>query len=89
MNTFNARLLAYILSPRLDNLIKLSFCLRSNSSGFVLVHCVLLKFIGILLCELRQQLPVESSLIREVMVNIWRVSAKLWGTGSLLNKNVS
>ena len=46
MNTFNARLLGYILSPRLDNLIKLSFCLRANGSEFVLVYCVLLKFIG-------------------------------------------
>ena len=46
MNELNARLLAYILSPRLDNLIKLSFCLRANGSEFVLVHWVLLKFIG-------------------------------------------
>ena len=46
MNEFNARLLAYILSPRIDNLIKSSFCLRATGSEFVLVHCVLLKFIG-------------------------------------------
>ena len=46
MNEFNARLLAYILSSRLDNLIELSFCLRATGSEFVLVHCLLLKFIG-------------------------------------------
>ena len=46
MNMFNARLRAYILSSRLDKLINLSFCLRANGSEFVLVHWVLLKYIG-------------------------------------------
>ena len=46
MNMFNSRLIAYILSSRLDNLIKLSFCLWAKGSKFVLVHWVLLKYIG-------------------------------------------
>ena len=46
MNMFNSRLLAYILSSRLDNLIKLSFCLWANGSEFVSVHWMLLKYIG-------------------------------------------
>ena len=76
MNVFHSGLLAYIVSSRLDNLIKLSFCLRANGSEFVLVHWVLLKYTLAVLCELHQRLPVESSLIREVMVNVvWRVRA--------------
>ena len=46
MNVFNSGLLVYVLSSSLDNLIKLSFCLLANSSEFVLVHWVLLKYIG-------------------------------------------
>ena len=34
------------MSSRLDNLIKLSFCVRANGSEFVLDHWVLLKYIG-------------------------------------------
>ena len=46
MNEFNSGLSAYVLFSRLDNLIKLSFCLRENGAEFVLVHWVLLKCIG-------------------------------------------
>ena len=46
MNVFNLGLLAYTLSSRLDNLIKLSFCLWANGSEFVLVHWVILMYIG-------------------------------------------
>ena len=46
MNEFNPGLLAYILSSRLDRLIKLSFCLRANDSKFVLVRWVLIEYIG-------------------------------------------
>ena len=46
MSVFNSGVLAYILTSRLDSLIKFSFCLRANGSEFVLVHWVLLKYIG-------------------------------------------
>ena len=46
MNEFYSGLVAYMLSSRLDNLIKLSSCLRANGSEFVLVHWVLLEYIG-------------------------------------------
>ena len=46
MNEFMLGFLAHIVASRLDNLIKLSFCLLTNGSEFVLVRWVLIEYIG-------------------------------------------
>ena len=70
MNEFGSGPLAYILSSKLDNLIKLSFCLRAD----VLVRWMLIEYMAyignFMRIALHQRLPVKCSSIREHMANL-------------------
>ena len=57
MNELDSGPLTYLVTSRLDNLIKLSFCLWADGSDSVLV-------LWQTLLQLRQPFPVESSLLR-------------------------